>query len=145
MAKMNMIQALNSALDNMMEKDPNVVSFGEDAGYFGGVFRVTAGLHGATFARDSFTAAASCGALLPGAGLAEFAQRLTRRRTEPIRILVLGSAVARWNHYHTSASFRRALQSAFPTVATVGATYSTRPRRSSTGASRSFRAARTRA
>lgn len=27
-----------------MEKDPNVVSFGEDAGYFGGVFRVTAGL-----------------------------------------------------------------------------------------------------
>lgn len=44
MAKMNMIQALNSALDNMMEKDPNVVSFGEDAGYFGGVFRVTAGL-----------------------------------------------------------------------------------------------------
>ncbi|WP_412546487.1 alpha-ketoacid dehydrogenase subunit beta [Maricaulis sp. MIT060901] len=44
MAKMNMIQALNSALDKMMEKDPNVVSFGEDAGYFGGVFRVTAGL-----------------------------------------------------------------------------------------------------
>ena len=44
MAKMNMIQALNSALDNMMEKDPNVLSFGEDAGYFGGVFRVTAGL-----------------------------------------------------------------------------------------------------
>ena len=44
MAKMNMIQSLNSALDIAMEKDPNVVSFGEDAGYFGGVFRVTAGL-----------------------------------------------------------------------------------------------------
>jgi 2-oxoisovalerate dehydrogenase E1 component beta subunit len=44
MAKMNMIQSLNSALDNAMEKDPNVISFGEDAGYFGGVFRVTAGL-----------------------------------------------------------------------------------------------------
>lgn len=44
MAKMNMIQALNSALDIAMENDPNVVSFGEDAGYFGGVFRVTAGL-----------------------------------------------------------------------------------------------------
>ena len=44
MPKMNMIQALNSALDIAMEKDPNVVSFGEDAGYFGGVFRVTAGL-----------------------------------------------------------------------------------------------------
>jgi 2-oxoisovalerate dehydrogenase E1 component beta subunit len=44
MAKMNMIQALNSAMDNMMERDANVLAFGEDAGYFGGVFRVTAGL-----------------------------------------------------------------------------------------------------
>ncbi|MFY0636844.1 alpha-ketoacid dehydrogenase subunit beta [Maricaulis maris] len=44
MAKMNMIQALNSGLDNMMESDPDVISFGEDAGYFGGVFRVTANL-----------------------------------------------------------------------------------------------------
>ena len=44
MAKMNMIQALNSALDVMMERDPDVISFGEDAGYFGGVFRVTANL-----------------------------------------------------------------------------------------------------
>ena len=44
MAKMNMIQALNSAMDNMMEKDPDVLAFGEDAGYFGGVFRVTANL-----------------------------------------------------------------------------------------------------
>ncbi len=41
MATMNMIQALNSALDVMMAKDPSVLSFGEDAGYFGGVFRVT--------------------------------------------------------------------------------------------------------
>ena len=32
MAKMNMIQSLNSALDVMMERDPDVVSFGEDAG-----------------------------------------------------------------------------------------------------------------
>ncbi len=44
MAKMNMIQALNSALDVAMEKDPDVLCFGEDAGYFGGVFRVTAKL-----------------------------------------------------------------------------------------------------
>ena len=44
MAKMNMIQALNSAMDNMMERDPDVLAFGEDAGYFGGVFRVTAKL-----------------------------------------------------------------------------------------------------
>jgi 2-oxoisovalerate dehydrogenase E1 component beta subunit len=44
MARMNMIQALNSALDVMMERDPKVLTFGEDVGYFGGVFRVTDGL-----------------------------------------------------------------------------------------------------
>ena len=44
MAQMNMIQALNSAQDNLLAKDPNIIIFGEDAGYFGGVFRVTAGL-----------------------------------------------------------------------------------------------------
>jgi 2-oxoisovalerate dehydrogenase E1 component beta subunit len=41
---MNMIQALNSAMDVMMARDPSVVVMGEDVGYFGGVFRVTDGL-----------------------------------------------------------------------------------------------------
>ena len=44
MTEMNMIQSFNSALDTLLEKDKNVVIFGEDVGYFGGVFRVTAGL-----------------------------------------------------------------------------------------------------
>ncbi len=44
MTAMTMIQALNSAMDVMMERDPNVLTFGEDVGYFGGVFRVTDGL-----------------------------------------------------------------------------------------------------
>ena len=44
MAKMNMIASLNSALKHQLERDKNVVIFGEDVGYFGGVFRVTAGL-----------------------------------------------------------------------------------------------------
>ena len=44
MAQMNMVQALNSAMDIMLERDPRVVVFGEDVGYFGGVFRVTDGL-----------------------------------------------------------------------------------------------------
>src|SRR6187551_2173223 len=44
MAQMNMIQALNSAMDVMMARDPSVVVMGEDVGYFGGVFRVTDGL-----------------------------------------------------------------------------------------------------
>ena len=42
--RMNMIQALNSAMDVMMAKDPDVLVFGEDVGYFGGVFRATEGL-----------------------------------------------------------------------------------------------------
>ena len=44
MANMNMIQALNSAMDIMLKKDPSVVLMGEDIGYFGGVFRATEGL-----------------------------------------------------------------------------------------------------
>jgi len=44
MAQMNMVQALNSAMDNMLERDPSVVLMGQDIGYFGGVFRCTHGL-----------------------------------------------------------------------------------------------------
>jgi 2-oxoisovalerate dehydrogenase E1 component beta subunit len=44
MPAMNMVQALNSALDVAMTRDPDVLIFGEDVGYFGGVFRVTDGL-----------------------------------------------------------------------------------------------------
>jgi 2-oxoisovalerate dehydrogenase E1 component subunit beta len=44
MAAMNMVQALNSAMDVMLDRDPDVLIFGEDIGFFGGVFRVTEGL-----------------------------------------------------------------------------------------------------
>ncbi len=44
MARMNMIQALNSAMDIMLERDESVIIIGQDAGYFGGVFRCTEGL-----------------------------------------------------------------------------------------------------
>lgn len=44
MAAMNMIQALNSAMEVMLERDPDVLIFGEDVGFFGGVFRATEGL-----------------------------------------------------------------------------------------------------
>jgi 2-oxoisovalerate dehydrogenase E1 component beta subunit len=56
MPAMNMIQAINSALDTMLERDPDVLIFGEDVGYFGGVFRVTEGLqkkHGLTRCFDT--------------------------------------------------------------------------------------------
>src|SRR5829696_1171358 len=44
MPTMNMIQALNDAHKVMMRRDEDIVVFGEDIGYFGGVFRVTEGL-----------------------------------------------------------------------------------------------------
>jgi len=40
----NMVQALNQALAQEMERDPRVVLLGEDIGVDGGVFRVTEGL-----------------------------------------------------------------------------------------------------
>ena len=43
-ATMSMVQAIRSAMDVMMERDDNVVAYGEDVGYFGGVFRCTEGL-----------------------------------------------------------------------------------------------------
>jgi len=44
MARMTMIEAIRDAMDVSMAQDENVVVFGEDVGYFGGVFRCTAGL-----------------------------------------------------------------------------------------------------
>lgn len=44
MTLMNMIQALNSALFNALQKDESVLIMGEDVGVDGGVFRVTEGL-----------------------------------------------------------------------------------------------------
>jgi len=68
---MTMIQALNSALDVMMARDPDVLTFGEDVGYFGGVFRVTEGLqkrYGATRCFDAPIAEAGLVAAAIGMG-----------------------------------------------------------------------------
>jgi 2-oxoisovalerate dehydrogenase E1 component beta subunit len=54
--RLNMIEAINDALDIMLARDPDVVIMGEDVGYFGGVFRATAGLqkkHGKTRVFDT--------------------------------------------------------------------------------------------
>ncbi|MCK4872072.1 MAG: alpha-ketoacid dehydrogenase subunit beta [Phycisphaerales bacterium] len=45
MAKLNMVQAINRALDEEMARDENVITLGQDVGLNGGVFRVTEGLH----------------------------------------------------------------------------------------------------
>ncbi len=44
MTQMTMIEAIQNAHDVMMGRDERVVVFGEDVGYFGGVFRCTSGL-----------------------------------------------------------------------------------------------------
>src|SRR5512135_1751969 len=44
MAKLNMVEALNLALREELERDSRVIIFGEDVGKEGGVFRVTDGL-----------------------------------------------------------------------------------------------------
>ena len=43
-SRMTMIQALRSAMDVMLARNDDVVVFGQDVGYFGGVFRCTEGL-----------------------------------------------------------------------------------------------------
>lgn len=45
MSKINMVQALNLALDQEMARDDSVIVLGEDVGVDGGVFRVTDGLY----------------------------------------------------------------------------------------------------
>lgn len=44
MAKMNLLQAVNNALDIAMADNDKVICFGEDVGSFGGVFRATSHL-----------------------------------------------------------------------------------------------------
>ncbi|TKB58636.1 alpha-ketoacid dehydrogenase subunit beta [Ferrimonas aestuarii] len=44
MAQMNLLQAINSAMDVAMASDDTAVVFGEDVGHFGGVFRATSKL-----------------------------------------------------------------------------------------------------
>jgi 2-oxoisovalerate dehydrogenase E1 component beta subunit len=73
---MNMIEAINSALDVMLARDPDVVLMGEDIGYFGGVFRATAGLqakHGKTRVFD--TPISECGIIGAGVGMAAYGLR----------------------------------------------------------------------
>jgi 2-oxoisovalerate dehydrogenase E1 component beta subunit len=76
MARMTMIQAVNDGLGTMMERDDSIVVLGEDVGYFGGVFRVTAGLQekfGATRCFD--TPITECGIIGAAIGMAAYGLR----------------------------------------------------------------------
>jgi 2-oxoisovalerate dehydrogenase E1 component beta subunit len=76
MTRMNMIEAINSAMDVAMAADPNVTVLGEDVGFFGGVFRATAGLqakHGKTRVFD--TPITECGIIGVAVGMAAYGLR----------------------------------------------------------------------
>ena len=76
MATMTMIQALNSALDTMMDRDPKVLTFGEDVGYFGGVFKVTEHLQQKYGAKRCFDAPINeCGIAGAAVGMAVYGLR----------------------------------------------------------------------
>ncbi|KQM98918.1 alpha-ketoacid dehydrogenase subunit beta [Sphingomonas sp. Leaf25] len=73
---MNMIQAINSAMDVMMARDAGVIVMGEDVGYFGGVFRATAGLqskYGKTRVFD--TPITECGIIGVAVGMGAYGLR----------------------------------------------------------------------
>jgi len=75
-APMNMIQAINSALDVMLGRDPNTLIFGEDVGYFGGVFRATEGLQKKHGLNRCFDAPISeCGIIGAAIGMATYGIR----------------------------------------------------------------------
>ncbi len=67
MAIMNMVQALNSALDVKLAQDHDTLIFGEDVGYFGGVFRVTDGLQRKHGLKRCFDAPISEGGIIAAA------------------------------------------------------------------------------
>ena len=74
--RLNMIEAINDALDIMLSRDPDVVVLGEDVGYFGGVFRATAGLqekHGKTRVFD--TPITECGIIGVAVGMGAYGMR----------------------------------------------------------------------
>ena len=71
-----MIQALRSAMDVMLGRDDNVVVYGQDVGYFGGVFRVTEGLQARHGRHRVFDAPISEGGIVGSAiGMAAYGLR----------------------------------------------------------------------
>ena len=78
MAKMNMLQAINNALDLAMAKDDGVVCFGEDVGHFGGVFRATSKL------QEKYGKARCFNTPLTEQGIAGFANGMAAQGMKPV-------------------------------------------------------------
>lgn len=75
---MNIIQSLNHTLHQEFSRDDRLVSFGEDVGFFGGVFRVTSGL------QEKFGVARCFDTPLAEAGIVGFAIGMAQKGLRPI-------------------------------------------------------------
>lgn len=75
---MNMIQALNQALFLEFERNPLLLTFGEDVGAFGGVFRVTKGL------QEKFGEARCFDTPLSELGIVGFAIGVAQKGLKPV-------------------------------------------------------------
>lgn len=78
MTKMNMLQAINQTLALEMERNEQMLVFGEDVGHFGGVFRATSGL------QDKFGKARCFNTPLTEQGIAGFANGLAANGMTPV-------------------------------------------------------------
>ncbi len=74
--RLNMIEAINEAMDVMLARDPDVIVMGEDVGFFGGVFRATAGLQAKHGKRRVFdTPITECGIIGVAVGMGAYGLR----------------------------------------------------------------------
>lgn len=76
MPSMSMIEALNSAMDVALANDPDVIIFGQDVGFFGGVFRATDKLQQSHGRQRVFDAPISEGGIVAAAvGMGAYGKR----------------------------------------------------------------------
>ncbi len=78
MAQMNLLQAINNALDLAMAENDSTLCFGEDVGFFGGVFRATSGL------QEKYGKARCFNTPLTEQGIIGFANGLAAQGSRPI-------------------------------------------------------------
>ncbi|AEY01050.1 transketolase central region [Oceanimonas sp. GK1] len=78
MKQMNLLQAVNQALDVAMEREKAVLCFGEDVGHFGGVFRATSGL------QEKYGEARCFNTPLTEQGIIGFANGLAAKGLKPV-------------------------------------------------------------
>ncbi len=87
MAKLNLLQAINQALITAMTEDEKVVVFGEDVGYFGGVFRATSNL------QEKFGKARCFNTPLTEQGIIGFANGLASQGSVPVAEIQFGDYI----------------------------------------------------